>query len=45
MDLPEIPGTAIAVLGIKFYQEVAGTYYLFRDAKAVGVDIVGVDSP
>ncbi|MGB3342868.1 MAG: hypothetical protein WBA61_03065 [Aequorivita sp.] len=45
VDLPEIPGTAIAVLGIKFYQEVAGTYYLFRDAKAVGVDIIGVDGP
>lgn len=42
VDLPETPGTAIGVLGVKFYQEVAGTYYLLRDAKAVGVDILGV---
>ncbi|MCG2420618.1 hypothetical protein K8089_16475, partial [Aequorivita sp. F47161] len=41
VDLPDVAGTAIAVLGLKFYQEVQGTYYLFRSANAVGVANLG----
>lgn len=40
-DLPNIDGAALAVLGIKFYQEVQGTYYLFNGANAVGVEVLG----
>lgn len=42
VDLPEVDGTAVAVLGIKFYQKVESTYYLFKSANAVGVGILGV---
>ncbi|MCZ4318473.1 hypothetical protein O4H26_05685 [Aequorivita viscosa] len=42
VDLPDVAGTAIAVLGLKFYQEVQGTYYLFRSANAVGVANLGI---
>tara|TARA_R100001460_G_scaffold25967_4_gene52289 strand:+ start:3457 stop:4242 length:786 start_codon:yes stop_codon:yes gene_type:complete len=42
-DLPEVGGLAVAVLGMKFYQEVQGTYYLFKDANAVGVEVLGVE--
>ena len=41
-DLPEVDGVGIAVLGIKFYQKVESTYYLFKSANAVGVGILGV---
>ena len=37
VELPEVEGTAVAVLGMKFYQEVESTYYLFKSANAVGV--------
>lgn len=40
--LPEVDGTAVAVLGVKFYQKVESTYYLFKSANAVGVEILGV---
>lgn len=40
---PEVPGTAMAVLGMKFYQEVEDTYYLFKSANAVGVELLGVE--
>ncbi len=40
-DLPEVEGRAVAVLGIKFYQKVESTYYLFQSANAVGVEILG----
>lgn len=42
VDLPEIAGTAMAVLGLKCYQQVQGTYYLFRSANAVGVENLAV---
>jgi hypothetical protein len=41
-DLPEVEGTAVAVLGVKFYQKVESTYYLFKSANAVGVEVLGV---
>ncbi len=41
-DLPEVEGTGVAVLGVKFYQKVESTYYLFKSANAVGVEILGV---
>jgi len=41
-DLPEVDGTAVAVLGVKFYQKVESTYYLFKSANAVGVEVLGV---
>ena len=41
-DLPEMEGTAVAVLGVKFYQKVESTYYLFKSANAVGVEVLGV---
>ena len=41
-DLPEVDGTPMAVLGMKFYQEVDSTYYLFKSANAVGVEVLGV---
>ncbi|WGF91422.1 hypothetical protein [Aequorivita marisscotiae] len=43
VNLPDVAGTAIAVLGLKFYQEVQGTYYLFRSANSVGVENLGVE--
>ena len=42
VELPEVDGTAIAVVGMKFYQEMGGTYYLFRNANAVGLEVFGV---
>lgn len=42
VDLPEVDGVSIAVLGMKFYQEVDGTFYLFRNANSVGVEVLGV---
>lgn len=42
VDLPEVDGTAMAVLGMKFYQEVDSTYYLFKSANAVGVEVLGI---
>ncbi|MGB3344519.1 MAG: hypothetical protein WBA61_11440 [Aequorivita sp.] len=42
VDLPDGGGVAMAVLGVKFYQQVEGTYYLFKSAKAVGLDILGL---
>lgn len=41
-DFPEVEGTAVAVLGVKFYQKVESTYYLFKSANAVGVELLGV---
>jgi len=41
-DLPEMEGTAVAVLGVKFYQKVESTYYLFKSANAIGVEVLGV---
>lgn len=41
-DLPEVEGTAVAVLGVKFYQSVESTYHLFRSGNAVGVEVLGV---
>lgn len=43
VEEPEIAGMHIAVLGLKFYQEVKGTYYLFKSANAVGVEVLGVE--
>src|SRR5690554_993298 len=42
VNLPDGGGVAMAVLGVKFYQQVEGTYYLFRSARAGGMDIVGL---
>ncbi|MCB0465833.1 MAG: hypothetical protein KDC78_09215 [Aequorivita sp.] len=39
---PSVSGVAVAVLGMKFYEEVNGVYYIFRSAKAVGVEVLGV---
>ena len=41
-DLPDVAGTAVAVLGVKFYQRVESTYYLFKRANAVGVEVLWV---
>lgn len=41
-ELPEVDGWAVAVLGMKFYQRVESTYYLFKSANAVGVEILGI---
>ena len=41
-DLPEVDGRAVAVLGMKFYQRVESTYYLFKSANAVGVEVLGI---
>ncbi len=41
-ELPDVDGTAIVVLGMKFYQQVRGTYYLFKDANTVGVAVLGI---
>ncbi len=38
---PELAGFEMAVLGVKFYQEVDGRFYIFRSARAVGVAVVG----
>ncbi len=40
--LPEVGGLALAVLGLKFYQKVENTYYLFKSANAFGVEVLGV---
>jgi hypothetical protein len=40
---PENGGIQIAVLGLKFYQAIDGTYYLFNSANAVGVEVLGVE--
>lgn len=40
--LPEGTGLAMAVLGMKTYQELEGTYYLFRGENAVGLENLGV---
>ncbi|AFL79731.1 hypothetical protein Aeqsu_0208 [Aequorivita sublithincola DSM 14238] len=42
-ELPDVGGFAVAVLGMKFYQKVESTYYLFKSANAVGVDVLGVE--
>ena len=42
VDLPDVDGTSVAVLGIKFYDEVGGKFYLFKSANAVGVGNLGV---
>ncbi len=42
-DLPDVNGIAVAVLGMKFYQKVESTYYLFKSANAVGVVVLGVE--
>jgi hypothetical protein len=41
-ELPDVAGTAIAVLGLKFYQKVENTYYLFKSANAVGMDVLRI---
>ncbi len=41
--LPEGNGMAMAVLGMKTYQKVEGTYYLFKGANAVGVENLGIE--
>lgn len=41
--LPEGGGMAMAVLGMKAYQEVEGTFYLFRGANSVGVENLGIN--
>ncbi len=40
--LPEGSGMAMAVLGMKAYQEVEGTYYLLKSANSVGVENLGI---
>lgn len=40
---PSVAGLRIAVLGLRYYQEVEGTYYLFKSANAVGLEILGVE--
>lgn len=42
VDEPTINGTAIAVLGMKFYDQVAQKFYLFKSAKAVGLFNCGI---
>ena len=42
VDLAQGNGMAIAVLGMRFYQEVNGTYYLLKSANAVGLEILEV---
>lgn len=42
VDLPEGSGMTMAVLGMKVYQKVEETYYLFRGANAVGVENLGI---
>jgi len=40
---PSLPGTAIALLGVKFYQEVGGQFVVMRGKKAVGLQVVSVE--
>ncbi len=42
VDLPDVSGTSLAVLGMKFYDKVGQTFYLFKSANAVGVGNLGV---
>lgn len=42
VDLPDMGGLAMAVLGLKCYQEVKGTYHIFRSANSVGIENLGV---
>lgn len=37
---PDLAGFEMAVLGMKFYQEVDGRFYIFRSARAVGLAVV-----
>ncbi len=39
---PSVFGVAVAVLGMKFYEEVNGVFHIFKSAKAVGVEVLGV---
>ncbi len=41
-ELPDVAGISVAVLGVKFYQKVESTYYLFKSANAVGVEVLVV---
>ena len=40
---PSLSGTAVALLGVKFYQEVGGQFVVLRGKKAVGLQIVSVE--
>ncbi|OAD92639.1 hypothetical protein A7A78_01650 [Aequorivita soesokkakensis] len=42
VDLPDVSGTSLAVLGMKFYDKVGETFYLFKSANAVGIGNLGV---
>lgn len=42
VDMPEGSGMLMAVLGMKVYQKVEETYYLFRSASSVGVENLGL---
>ncbi len=42
VDLPTFAGLGIALLGMKFYQEVQGRFYLFKNANAVGVETLWI---
>ncbi|PVW16414.1 hypothetical protein [Marixanthomonas spongiae] len=39
---PTLPGTAIAVIGVKFYQEVGGQFVVLRGKDTVGLLVVSV---
>lgn len=39
---PALSGTCIAVMGVKFYQEVQGRYMVFKSKDAVGLSIIHV---
>ena len=42
VNLPDFTGLGMAMLGMKFYQEVQGRFYLFKNANAVGVETLWV---
>jgi hypothetical protein len=42
VDTPSVSGVAVAVLGMKFYAQINGVYYVLKSAKAVGVEVLGV---
>jgi len=47
LDLTEAPtaaGVQIAVLGLRFYQEVEGELYVFNGERTVGLEVLGVVS-
>lgn len=47
LNLTEPPiasGTRIAVLGLRFYQEVDGELYVFNEERSVGLEVLGVSS-